>query len=845
MTRQFMNDSNVQKTVHCDFDVEQTLALLTVDEKIALISGNDPWHTAPIRRLGIPSIRLTDGPNGVRGTKFFNGVPAACFPCGTGLAATWDTKLVQKGGQLQGQEAIAKGASIILGPTTNMQRSPLGGRGFESFSEDPVLAGNMSAATIAGIQSTGVAATLKHFVCNDQEHERQSVDAVVSEQALREIYLMPFQIAQRDAKPMCYMTAYNKVNGTHASESKPLIRSILREEWGFHGMVMSDWFGVYSTAESIQAGLDLEMPGPSYMRGKLVKQALGCGKLLPFELDQCVREVLKLVKKLLPLGISENAEELTEDTPETSSLLRSLASASLVLLKNDHDILPFKKNKTTAVIGPNANFAAYCGGGSAALKPYYAISPLDGLRAQVPDVQYALGVPGWKKMPLLSRLTKARNGLEGFDMKVYLEPPSKKDREMVDSLYVNTADIFLADYRHPKIETNLFYLELDGTITPEENSDYEFSLSVSGTGKIFVDGQCIIDNETVQTPGDSFFGSGTVEEIGTIRLDKGKTYRIQITFGTLPTRTFNVAGATSFGAGGLRAGGIQKIEIETEIQKAVALAKKVDQVILCAGLNSDWESEGYDRSTMVLPPGTDKLIAAVVAANPNTAVIIQSGTPVTMPWLNDVSSLVHAWYGGNETGNAIADVVFGAVNPSGKLPLSFPHRNEDNPAFLNFRSERGSTKYGEGVYIGYRFYEKCKKDVAFPFGHGLSYTTFKLSSISLQKTDEEILITVDVQNTGSVDGAEVVQVYVSQQSPSINRPPKELKGFEKVFLHPNQTETVNVKILTKYATSFWDEHRDAWVQEAGCYIVQVGTSSAENPLSADFEIGQTTWWNGL
>ncbi|KAJ9490745.1 hypothetical protein VN97_g2532 [Penicillium thymicola] len=291
--------------------------------------------------------------------------------------------------------------------------------------------------------------------------------------------------------------------------------------------------------------------------------------------------------------------------------------------------------------------------------------------------------------------------------------------------------------------------------------------------------------------------------------------------------------------------GIQKIEIETEIQKAVALAKKVDQVILCAGLNSDWESEGYYRSTMDLPPGTDKLIAAVVAANPNTAVIIQSGTPVTMPWLNDVSSLVHPWYGGNETGNAIADVVFGAVNPSGKLPLSFPHRNEDNPAFLNFRSERGSTKYGEGVYIGYRFYEKCKKDVAFPFGHGLSYTTFKLSSISLQKTDEEILITVDVQNTGSVDGAEVVQAYVSQQSPSINRPPKELKGFEKVFLRPHQTETVTVKILTKYAISFWDEHRNAWVQDAGGYIVQVGTSSAENPLSADFEIGQTTWWNGL
>lgn len=581
------------------------------------------------------------------------------------------------------------------------------------------------------------------------------------------------------------------------------------------------------------------------MRGQLVKQALGCGRLLPHELDQCVREVLKLVQKVMPLGIPENASELTVDTPETSALLRSLSSASLVLLKNDNGVLPFKKNKTTAVMGPNADFAAYCGGGSASLKPYYAVSPLDGLRAQVPDIQYTLGAPGWKKIPLLSRLTKASNGLEGFDMKVFLESPSNKNREMVDSLYVNTTDIFLADYKNRKIESNLFYLELDGTLTPDESSGYEFSLSVSGTGKLFIDGQCVVDNETVQTPGDSFFGSGTVEEIGAINLEKGRAYNVHITFGTLPTRTFTVAGATAFGAGGLRAGGVKKIELKTEIDKAVALAKSVDQVILCAGLNSDWESEGYDRSTMSLPPGTDQLIAAVVTANPNTAIIIQSGTPVTMPWIDEVPSLIHAWYGGNETGNAIADVIFGAVNPSGKLPLSFPRRNEDNPAFLNFRSERGTTRYGEGVYIGYRFYEKCRKEVAFSFGHGLSYTTFKLSSLSLQSTDQEIVVSVDVENTGDLEGAEVVQLYVSQKSPSINRPIKELKGFEKVFLRARQTKTLTIKIPTKYATSFWDEHRNAWIQESGHYDVHVGTSSTETPLSANFEVARTVWWNGL
>ncbi|KAL5343415.1 putative beta-glucosidase I [Aspergillus crustosus] len=833
------------RQIYEDFDVDKVLLELTLDEKISLISGSDPWHTASVPRLKIPKIRVTDGPNGVRGTKFFNGVPAACFPCGTGLVATWDTELVQKGGSLQGHEAIAKGASVILGPTTNMQRSPMGGRGFESFSEDPVLAGDMSAATIRGIQSTGVAATLKHFVGNDQEHERQSVNAVIPEQALREIYLLPFQIAQRDSTPMAYMTAYNMVNGKHVSESTELIDEILREKWGFDGLVMSDWFGLYSATEAIQAGLDLEIPGPTYMRGVLVKQALSCGRLLPFELDQRVKEVLKLVKRLLPLGIPKNAEESTIDTSETASLLRSLAGSSLVLLKNSNTILPFNKKKTTAVIGPNADFAAYCGGGSAALKPYYAVTPLEGLKAQVPDIQYALGAAGWKKLPLLSRSTKASNGLEGFDMKIFLEPPTVHDREVIDSLYIDTSNIFLDDYQHPRIKSNLFYLELSGTLTATESTEYEFSLSVSGTGKLFVDGEVVVDNETTQTHGDSFFGSGTVEEIGRIKLTKGQTYTIRINFGTLPTRTFEISGSNSLGAGGLRAGGTPKVNPKIELEKAVSLAKSADQVILCAGLNGDWESEGYDHSTMDLPPGTDELIQAVVEANPNTAVIIQSGTPVTMPWVNDVPALIQAWYGGNETGNAIADVVFGNRNLSGKLPLSFPRCNEDNPAFLNYTSDRGRTIYGEGVYIGYRYYEKCKREVNFPFGHGLSYTNFGIDSLALQETDDYLSITVAVHNTGTINGAEVIQVYVAQQNPSINRPLKELKGFKKVSVAAGQMEQVTIQILKKYATSFWDEHRHAWVQERGRFTALVGNSSANTPLLAGFEVSRTSWWNGL
>ncbi|EXJ58064.1 beta-glucosidase [Cladophialophora yegresii CBS 114405] len=831
--------------VQTSFDVEDVLSQLTIPEKVALLSGIDFWHTAPVHRLGVPSIRLSDGPNGVRGTRFFNGVPAACLPCGTGLAATWDTDLVKKGGALQGTEAIAKGASVILGPTTNMQRSPLGGRGFESFSEDPYLAGAMSASTINGIQSTGVSATIKHFVCNDQEDQRQAVDSILTERALREIYLMPFQIAQRDSRPDCYMTAYNKVNGTHASENPRLLKDVLRGEWGFDGLTMSDWFGTYSTTEAIKAGLDLEMPGPSYIRAHLVNQALGCGKLLVRDVDERVREVLKLVKKTQALGIPENAPETTIDSPETSEFLRTLSANGLVLLKNNDNLLPLDKKKTTAVIGPNAAYASYCGGGSASLLPYYAISPLDGIREQVPEAKYALGAPAWKALPLMTRLSKTKKGDHGLTMTVFLDPPSVTNRKAIDEVFVNKSDILLVDYKHPKIKSSLYYLELNGTFTPEQTTDYDFSMCCAGTGKIFVNGELVVDNETHQRPGNSFFGAGTAEEIGRMKLEEGKTYDIKVTFGTLPTMTFSSPGTTGFGAGGLRVGLERKAEIETEIERAVQLAKEVDQVILCAGLNSEWESEGYDREHMDLPPGSDKLIKAVLAANPNTAIVIQSGTPVAMPWLESAPAVLQAWYGGNETGNAIADVVFGNTNPSGKLPLSFPIRNEDNPAFLNYKSERNRAIYGEDVYIGYRFYEKTNKEVAFPFGHGLSYTQFDIKDLSVSDDGAEILVSATVSNTGKVDGAQVVQVYFSQHNASINRPKKELKGFSKVFVKAGQSEKVGIAISKKYATSFWDEARDAWVMEKDTFDVLVGDSSANTPLTAQVKVLRSEWWRGL
>jgi beta-glucosidase len=607
---------------------------------------------------------------------------------------------------------------------------------------------------------------------------------------------------------------------------------------------MSDWFGVYSTTESIKAGLDLEMPGPTYIRGGQVDIALRCGKLLMHHLDARVTEVLKLIKKVLPLGIPEDAPEQTIDSPETARLLRRIGSNGLVLMKNEKSILPFSKEKTTAVIGPNGAFAAYCGGGSAALPAYYTITPFDGVKGKVPDVEYELGAPAWKRLPLLSNVAKT-GGKQGMHMKFFLEPPTTKNREQIDQLRIRDSNIFLSDYKNPRVKTDLFWCDIDGKYTPEESGEYEFSCSVAGTAQVFVDGKLVVDNLTKQYPGDSFFGIGTREELGSTRLEAGKEYDVHVEFGTMPTLTYQKDGVTAFGAGGIRLGCFRKVDLETEIERAIALAQTVDQVILCTGLNGDWESEGYDRPHMDLPPGSDELIEAVLKANPNTAVIVQSGTPVTMPWREDAAAIVQAWYGGNETGNAIADVVFGDVNPSGKLPLSFPKRNEDNPAFLNYISDDNRVIYGEDVYVGYRYYEKTNNVPAFPFGHGLSYTTFSLSDLKISESDDETTLTVSVKNTGKVDGAEVVQIYIAPQAPSINRPIKELKGFAKVFLKAGESGKAEIKLQRKYATSFFHEGREQWVSEAGIYNVFAGNSSAHVPLKGHFEVAKTTYWSGL
>ncbi|OBT85273.1 hypothetical protein VE02_06505 [Pseudogymnoascus sp. 03VT05] len=827
-------------------DVEAVLAKLSTSEKVDLLAGIDFWHTKAIPKHGIPSLRFTDGPNGVRGTRFFNGVPAACLPCGTALGATWNVPLLQEAGTLMGKETIAKGAHVILGPTVNMQRSPLGGRGFESFSEDPVLAGSSAAAIVNGIQETGVVASIKHFIANDQEHQRMAVDSIITERALREIYLLPFQIAVRDSKPGSFMSSYNKLGGTHVSENPRILDHILRKEWGWEGLIMSDWYGTYSTSEAINAGLDLEMPGPSRWRGQLVTHALMANKISKQTLDARVREVLRLVSRVAKTGVPGNAPEGSRDTPETSALLRKIGGESIVLLKNDNKALPLDKSKTVAVIGPNAKIAAYCGGGSATLLPYYATTPFDGIAAKASETKYSVGCYSHVLLPLLGQNLKTADGKVGVTFKAFTDPVEVSDRQPVDVIHLADTYMYLVDYYHPKLTEDLYWTEVEGFFTPDEDGDFEFGLTVHGTGKLFLDDELLIDNETVQRSGGSFFNVGTIEEVGVKNLKAGQTYKVKVEYASgVTSKLSDSDGVVSFGGGGIRIGGARVIDRTEEIEKAVALAKTVDQVVICAGLNKDWEQEGHDREHMDLPGRTNDLISAVAEANPNAVVVIQSGCPVRMPWADKVSSLAQAWYGGNETGNAIADVLFGDVNPSGKLPLSFPVRNEDNPAFLNYRSSHGRVLYGEDIYVGYRFYEATLKATQFPFGHGLSYTTFRLSDLAVTNDGTNLTVQVLVENTGDREGSEVVQVYIAQRAPCVKRPLKELKGFTKENIAAGQSKVVTVTIETKYATSYWDEERDTWVSEKDTYDVLVGTTSAETPLKASFEIEESKWWLGL
>ncbi|KAJ3776727.1 glycoside hydrolase family 3 protein [Lentinula raphanica] len=850
-------------------DVEETLAKLSITQKIKLLSGLGWWHTEPVEEYGIPSMRMSDGPNGVRGTRFFNGVPSSCFPSSTGLGASFDVDLAYKVGVALGEECRAKGCHILLGPTVNTQRSPLGGRSFESFAEDPTLNGLIAAAYINGVQSKGVSATIKHFVANDQEFERFSISSDVSERALREIYLKPFQLALKHSNPWALMSSYNRVNGVHVSESSWLLDDILRKEWGFKGLIMSDWIGVYSTAESIKAGVDLEMPGPTVMRGKAVERSLAAQKLFVSDIDDRSRKVLELLQKAYASGIPFDAPEEGVDTPELRKLLREAAADSIVLLKNDNNLLPLTsdpKVKSIAVIGPNAKYAFSSGGGSARLLESYTVTPLQGIEAGAKelglDVKFTLGATTHKLNPLLDpSITLPDSGSEkGALLEFWNKSPingfatAKSQLSENDNLApcdwsctTKVSNCVLLDgVDESKVEKDCF-LRYSTVFTPEESGTYEFSLILAGTGNLFFDSKLIIDLSTAPIPGDYFMGLGTAEVKAQVPdLKAGQGYRLEV-------RASNHAYVRQTPIipnwGGLRIGAIRAVEPEDALKNAIQLAESSDVAILVVGLNHDWESEGYDRPDLELPGLTNRLVTGVLKANPKTIVINQSGSSVVFPWIDEATTVLQAFYGGNELGNGIADVLFGKVNPSAKLSLTFPKRLEDVPSYPSYGNkgqEHGRILYNEGVFVGYRGYQVKNLAPMFPFGFGLSYSTFELSALKCSDVSPEGSFTVSfaIKNTGKVDGREVAQVYISDDEASLPRPERELKAFKKVALKAGESQIVEVN-LDREALGFFDERRGEWVAEKGTFSVLIGVSSEDIKLKGSVEMKNKLAWRGL
>ncbi|MFP7298950.1 glycoside hydrolase family 3 C-terminal domain-containing protein [Neobacillus niacini] len=670
-------------------DIKKLIAEMTLEEKASLCSGLDFWNTKGIERLGIPSIMVTDGPHGLRKQAqgadhlgIYNSVPSTCFPSAVGLASTWNKELIHQVGEALGEECQAEDVAVLLGPGANIKRSPLCGRNFEYFSEDPYLSSEMAASHINGVQSQGVGTSLKHFAANNQEHRRMSTDAIVDERTLREIYLASFEGAVKKAQPWTVMSAYNKVNGEYASENNYLLNEILKDEWGFEGFVVSDWGAVNEREAGLENGLELEMPSSNGIGDKRIVEAVKNGQLSEEKLDTAVERLLNIIFK----AVDNKKENASYSKDAHHQLAREVARESMVLLKNEDAILPLKKEGKVAVIGGFAQNPRYQGGGSSHINP-----------------------------------TKLENILEEID-----------------------------------------------------------TVSGENTTVLYAQGYNLASDETD----------------------------------------------------------------EALIKEAKEVAASADSVILFVGLPDRYESEGYDREHLRMPENHIQLIHAIAEVQSNIVVVLSNGAPIEMPWIGKVKAILEGYLGGQALGGAIADLLFGEANPSGKLAETFPKVLSDNPSYLNFPGEGDRVEYKEGIFVGYRYYDKKNIQPLFPFGFGLSYTNFEYSNLTVGKKNikdtETVLVTVTVKNTGAVAGKETVQLYVQDAASSMIRPDKELKGFEKVELQPGEEKTVTFT-LDKRSFAYYNVELKDWHVESGDFAILVGKSSRDIVLTDTIHVESTVF----
>ncbi|KAG4433803.1 hypothetical protein IFR05_010717 [Cadophora sp. M221] len=848
--------------------VEQILSELTLDEKCHLLSGKNMWETRNIDRLGIQSLKTTDGPAGVRGAKWTDGSHTTYIPCGISLAATFDPELVDRIGRVLGAEAKSKRSHVLLAPTMNLSRSPFGGRNFENFGEDPFLTGTMATSYIEGVQSQGVGACMKHYVANDMETRRFNIDEQIDERTLRELYLKPFEMALK-ADPWTAMTAYPKINGEHADTSKFLVTDILREEWGFKGLIMSDWGGLNETVKSIRAGTDLEMPGPPIRYGPALAKAVRSGAVSEtHNVDPAVKYLLRTLARSgvlsgLPNGVSTqgkadaeasrriNEAEESMDKEEFRATAREAATSGIVLLKNDGGLLPLEPTTIPrlAIIGPNSKSPTTGGTGSAIVNPYYVTTPYDSIfdaaKSLHPDIEIShdRGIFTYLQPPLMGGIirtpdNKANGVYVDFYEGVDLSGPVIATTHWQDSMVY-----LMSDGDTPEaLRGKQFCYRARGIFQPTTSGIYQLSLSNTGKAKFFIDDKLILDNTDWTQISGNFMNCGSVEVFAEMHLEKDHSYGFRVDNVVVPPPTRPHDNTLFHRISGVRVGLLLKVDEDQLLRNAVRAAEEADVAILVVGHNNDTEREGSDRTSLSLPGRTDELVSAVCAANPKTTVIIQSACAISMPWAQHANAIVHAWYQGQENGNAIADVLFGKFNPSGKLPITFPRQIEDHGSHKWFPgdAEKDFAEYGEGVLVGYRWFDAMSIEPLFPFGFGLSYTTFALHGVSVSgyiSVDGTIqaTVSVDVMNTGLRDGSEVVQLYLSSSTEigQLGRPQvlKSLAGFQKVHVPAGESHVVHISVGSD-AVAWFDVAGKGgagsggkWRVDAGLYKGFVGTSS--------------------
>ena len=807
----------------------ELLAALTVEEKAGLVAGTRVWTVGGVERLGIGALKLSDGPAGVRGDGLLGAsTPTACLPCSASLGATWDPDLLEELGALAGDESVAKGVHVLLAPTVNLHRTPFGGRNFECYSEDPLLSGRLAAAFVRGVQSRGVATTVKHLVANDSEHERHTIDVRADERTLRETVLLPFEMAVVDGGAWGVMAAYNRLNGTYCCEHEWLLGTVLRDQWGFDGFVVSDWLATHSTVGSVRAGMSLEMPGPPSFYGAPLAEAVNVGEIDEADLDRIVDDMLRVRERTgtldgpsRPMSVADESEL---DRPQDRALLRRAAAAGTVLLRND-GVLPLDLSsvRSLAVIGPNADRVCIMGGGSAHVNPYPCATLLATLEARLEGkaaLRHEPGCDSRRTTPPLGPpdlLGKAAvSYFDGHGCRG--EPSAASSRSSFEAVAVGVP--------HPGVDAAEYSLRMTATLVPSVTGRHELRLMQAGRARVLIDGEVVLDATEGLFPGGvAYLGMMSAEIPAAVDLVAGEAVAVAVEF----------ENRDSVMVSGFRLGLVAPQSDEL-LDAAVEAAAACDAAVVVVGTDHEWETEGSDRDDWELPGGQPELIRRVAAANPRTVVVVNAVGPHSLDWLEAPAAVLHAGFGGSELAPAVADVILGDADPGGRMPTTVPARAEQFAAYLNYPGEAGTVHYGERVFVGHRWHDALDVEPAVPFGFGLSYTTFEMSPPRLARSTvfagESVSVDVDVSNTGDRPGAEVVQIYVEPVAPQVQRPVRELKGFAKVHLDPGEKATVSL-VLDARAFARYDSRgadfasaEDAgWYIDPGDYRIAAGRSS--------------------